>query len=188
MKSPPAISTSPGKDPDVGRRPWLPRPAGRRVSQRLARIGERLAVHFLVERGELREIPQVLRRSSRVDALEHPREDGSQDSAAWRRNPAAAGPSAWRAAPPPNRKARRRRGRTGDGERPIAAVAQAPVLLEPSQVADLPQRRIDDGKPRPQQSLAGEIRREQQACACAPVRAIARACRCPASRSIAMRA
>jgi len=36
----------------------------------------------------------------------------------------------------------------------MPAVAQAPVLLEPADVPDLPQRRVDDRELRPEEALA----------------------------------
>ena len=47
------------------------------------------------------------------------------------------------------------------GERSAFAPAQAPALLEPGDVPDLPLRRIDDVELRPEQSLALEVARHQ---------------------------
>src|SRR5581483_1901144 len=44
----------------------------------------------------------------------------------------------------------------------IAAMAQAPALLEPADVADFPQRRVHDGETRTEELRAGEVRVERE--------------------------
>ena len=97
-----------------------------------------------------------------LEALEHPVQHRSQIARASRRNPAAAGPSACRAATAAESYSASAPRQDGAASVSIGPVAQAPVLLEPAEVADFPQRRIDDRQPRPEQLLPGEIRRERQ--------------------------
>ena len=136
----------------------LPAPVGRRISQRLAGVGKSFAVHFLVERRQLREIPQKPGRALPVDALQHSIQDPLQISQ---------GSIDIRQRQVPARRVRHR-GRIveivciGEHRRfkfAIFPIAQAPVFLKPAEVADFPQRRIDNAEPGPQQPFAVQIPR-----------------------------
>src|SRR6266581_6827016 len=50
---------------------------------------------------------------------------------------------------------------SGPERRPARGVAQDPALLEPRYMAELPQRWIDDGEPRPEEGLRRERRGER---------------------------
>jgi len=139
------------------------RPLSRRVgvAERLARVMERLGMHVLVIQAQLRVVAQrgVLRLVRQ--ALAHPLEHVGQ---------VAAGrlASGQRQAPA---RVVRHCGRIVERVRAVenrvdrrAALghAQAPALLEPADVPDLPQRRIDDGEHRSEQPLAFEVLRHAQ--------------------------
>jgi hypothetical protein len=134
---------------------------GRRVAQRLAGISEGLAMHFLVKRRELREIAQVFGGSLALEAIEHLLENAFEI--------AQRGVDIRQRQPPSRivsdcRRIVQRIGTHQDGDRLRRGrtVAQAPVLLKPGEMTELPQRRIDDCQLRTEELTPRQVARELQ--------------------------
>ena len=128
----------------------------RHVAEGLVRVVQRLGVHVLVQRAKPDEVAQSFILGLAREALEGEFENVGEIGArrAERRKRKV-----------PASVVRHVRGiveRVGVRQELFAraSFAQTPVLLEPADVADLPERRVDDGELRPEQALAVEPGRD----------------------------
>jgi len=116
------------------------------------RVVQRLGVHVLVQRREAHEVAQLFVVGLAGEALERELEDIGEIGArrgerGKRKLPASVVRHVGRVVE-----------RVGVRQQCLgqAPFAQAPVLLEPADMPDLPQRRVDDGEPRAEETLAVE--------------------------------
>jgi hypothetical protein len=125
------------------------------IAQRLACVVKSFRVHVLVKRGEANEVAQALVVGRALQPLQHALEHGAKivlrrAQRGQRQVPADVVGD--------GRGVVERVGALEDGlvERAVRPRPQAPALLEPAHMADLPQRRVDDGQLRPQEARTVE--------------------------------
>ncbi len=130
---------------------WRTVALGPGIAEGLPRVGESFAVHVFVKDGQFHEV-LVLRCQAVLDAVEN----GFLDLTHVGEHPVSC----------QQRQVPAGVGRNGDrvvegigvaANRGLAVPSADPLLLEPGDVADLPEERIDDGQARPHQLIVGQV-------------------------------